>query len=337
MADVAAQIDEYLRKQGSPLTGLGNVFVAAGRKYGVDPRLTVAISGAESSFGKHLLGANNAWGWGPGRPFSSFEEGISTVTRGLRSGYIDQGLKTPAAISSKWAPVGADNDPHGLNQNWTDNVSHFYEQLGGAPGVSSVAKANTSAFPTAPPKARALPAAFDPSPIIETGFGLSPQMNVRRVVDAMVAYDRRPQPQATSAGRIPRASDPLVPRSKGKPGMPVAMVTSVGGLHETSGLAGYPAHDYMAPAGTPVIAPVGGRVFKLSGHDPANGPTSGPHGPFGWSLYIRGNDGRNYFLTHLGSRHVRLGQVVRAGQPIGTVGNYAHWGGANHVHMGVNG
>jgi hypothetical protein len=86
VADVAAQIDEFLKKQSSPLAGLGNVFAAAGQKYGVDPRLVVAISGAESSFGKHLFGANNGWGWGPGREFGSFQEDRA-VTKGLRSRY----------------------------------------------------------------------------------------------------------------------------------------------------------------------------------------------------------------------------------------------------------
>ena len=107
--------------------------------------------------------------------------------------------------------------------------------------------------------------------------------------------------------------------------------------HPTAGLDGYPAYDYMAKAGTPVAAPVGGEIIKLSGHNPKNGPTNGPHGPFGYSVYVRGEDGRIYFLTHLGSRDVKVGQKVSQGEMIGTVGNYAKWGGADHVHMGVHG
>lgn len=107
--------------------------------------------------------------------------------------------------------------------------------------------------------------------------------------------------------------------------------------HETAGLPGYPAFDYMARAGTACVAPVSGRVVKLSGHDPAGGPTDGPHGPFGWSVYIDGDNGRTYFLTHMGTRTVRIGDRVKQGQRIGSVGNYVRWGGADHIHMGVHG
>src|SRR4029453_7493299 len=45
----AATIDAYLRRQGSPLAGMGSAFVYAGAKYGVDPALLVAIAGGEST------------------------------------------------------------------------------------------------------------------------------------------------------------------------------------------------------------------------------------------------------------------------------------------------
>lgn len=107
--------------------------------------------------------------------------------------------------------------------------------------------------------------------------------------------------------------------------------------HETLGLPGYPAHDYMAPAGSPAVSPVTGVVHKLSGHDPKDGPVAGPHGPLGWSVYIRDSaNGDDYFLTHLGSRNVHTGQHVRQGEKIGTVANYAKYGTPNHIHQGVH-
>ena len=42
-------------------------------------------------------------------------------------------------------------------------------------------------------------------------------------------------------------------------------------LHETAGLPGNFALDFMAPGGTPVLAPEAGTIFKLSGHDPSEG------------------------------------------------------------------
>jgi murein DD-endopeptidase MepM/ murein hydrolase activator NlpD len=142
--------------------------------------------------------------------------------------------------------------------------------------------------------------------------------------------------RSTVAGRAAPAAMPGR-RTGAKAGVPVASLTSEGGLHDTMGLDGYPAHDYFAPAGTAAVAPVTGKVVKLSGHDPSQGPVQGPHGPLGWSVYIRGSDGRTYYLTHMGSRNVKIGQTVRQGQQIGTVANYAKYGTPSHIHMGVNG
>jgi len=135
------------------------------------------------------------------------------------------------------------------------------------------------------------------------------------------------RPSATSFGA---GSGPAGRRS------PVAHMTSEGGQHPTAGLGGYPARDYFARPGTAAVAPVNGKVIRLSGHDPAQGPTQGPHGPLGYSVYIQGDDGHTYFLTHMGNRTVRPGQRVRAGQKIGTVANYDKYGTPSHIHMGVH-
>jgi murein DD-endopeptidase MepM/ murein hydrolase activator NlpD len=118
--------------------------------------------------------------------------------------------------------------------------------------------------------------------------------------------------------------------------IPPKFQTSVGGEHPTMGLDGFPAHDYFAKAGSPAVAPVTGKVVRLSGHDPSEGPTEGAHGPFGWSVYIQGDDGHTYYMTHMGSRSVQDGQTVKAGQTIGSVGDYAQYGTPSHIHMGVD-
>jgi murein DD-endopeptidase MepM/ murein hydrolase activator NlpD len=111
------------------------------------------------------------------------------------------------------------------------------------------------------------------------------------------------------------------------------------GVHPTAGLPGYPAADFGGIAGAPVIAVENGTIIKLSGEDPAKGPWDPilkTHGPFGWSIYLKGDSGSTYYYTHLGSRNVQLNQRVQAGVEIATIGDYAKWGGANHTHVGVS-
>lgn len=118
------------------------------------------------------------------------------------------------------------------------------------------------------------------------------------------------------------------------------------GKHPTAGLTGvlgnsatdYLAADFGADAGAPVLAVENGSIVRLAGKTPKEGPwdpTLGIHGPFGWSIYLLGDSGAEYFITHLGTQEVAVNQQVIAGQRIGSVGDYASWGGANHAHVGI--
>ncbi|MCW2926805.1 MAG: conjugal transfer protein [Thermoleophilia bacterium] len=134
----AAILDAYLASKGSPMTGQGAALMASGQRWQVDPRLLVAIAGAESSFGAVTCGPNNAWGWAcPNDPadFGSWADGIDTVTRGLRGYYLDEGRTSVALIQQKYCPVGAANDPTGLNSHWRANVTKFLLELGGNPAM----------------------------------------------------------------------------------------------------------------------------------------------------------------------------------------------------------
>jgi hypothetical protein len=132
---VAKKLFLYLREQNSPLTSVARDIVAIGRYYRVDPRLIVAISGGESSFGKRNIRPHNAWGWLPkgGTHWETFTEGANDVASGLRTYYLDKGRTSVEAIQKKYCPVGAKNDPTGLNQNWLGTITQFYSELGGDP------------------------------------------------------------------------------------------------------------------------------------------------------------------------------------------------------------
>jgi len=128
-------IGSYLESKGSPLASSVPALLAASHRYRVDPRLIVAISGAETSFGKAGGGPKvfNAWGIGPGRSYSSWADGYDSVAKLLREGYLNKGYNTIPKIQAHWAPIGAGNDPANLNSAWTRNVSTFYSELGGNP------------------------------------------------------------------------------------------------------------------------------------------------------------------------------------------------------------
>ena len=126
------------RVPAAKLGGLGQysqAFYDAGRKYGVDPKLLMAIAMHETGKGTSaaFLRKNNAMGISPNgggpRTFSSVEESINYAARLLRKHYLDQGLTTIAAIGGKYAPAGAGNDPRGLNKHLVNGVSKYYKSF----------------------------------------------------------------------------------------------------------------------------------------------------------------------------------------------------------------
>lgn len=109
-------------------------------------------------------------------------------------------------------------------------------------------------------------------------------------------------------------------------------VTVCQGLHPTAGLMANWAIDFCAPPKTPIVSSEAGTVFKLSGHPPSE-DTWDAMGIFGWTVYVRTHHGYVYFITHLGSRTVKLGQAVKACQIVGYVGDQHYR--PDHCHVGV--
>ena len=112
---------------------------------GLDPRVLVAISGAETSFATYgpsqLI--HNPFGLGPGRVYASYEEAIAAAANNLAGPlYLGAGKTTIAQISGTWAPLGAVNDPNNMNSNWTRNVSRYYAEMGGDPASSVFSSAS---------------------------------------------------------------------------------------------------------------------------------------------------------------------------------------------------
>lgn len=119
----AAILRDYLAQYNSPLQYHAQDFIDAADTYDVDWKLVPAIAGVESTFGKHIPGGYNGWGWGiygdNRLGFASWRDGIFTVTKGLKEGYIDQGLTEPYSMNRKYA----------ASKTWGQKVSYFMNDI----------------------------------------------------------------------------------------------------------------------------------------------------------------------------------------------------------------
>lgn len=61
--------------------------------------------------------------------YNSLDEGINAFVKNLKNNYFDIGLDTIDKIQPKYCPVGAENDPYGLNKYWLDGVKNLYNTL----------------------------------------------------------------------------------------------------------------------------------------------------------------------------------------------------------------
>lgn len=117
-----AILKQYLSLYNSPLISYADKIVQIADKYGLDYRLITAIAQQESNLCKIIpYGSHNCWGWGiTGEStlyFDSYEQGIETVTKGLKENYIDKGYITPDDIMTKYTPSS--------NGSWARGVNTF--------------------------------------------------------------------------------------------------------------------------------------------------------------------------------------------------------------------
>lgn len=113
----------FLESHKSPLAPYAKLFVETADKYQLPFwQLVPAITGVESTFGKHIpLNSYNAYGWANGvYSFSSWEESIEVVTAALKQKYIDRGATTIVKIGAIYAPP---------SRTWAGKVNYFIQQI----------------------------------------------------------------------------------------------------------------------------------------------------------------------------------------------------------------
>jgi len=118
---LAIVIESVLTRYGSPMAGESESFVQACIKYQIDCYLLPSIAGLESTFGKFIWpNSYNAFGWARGfMMFENWADGIDTVAKGLRNGYLDKGALTVEDIG----PIYSESP------TWAVRVNYFIDQF----------------------------------------------------------------------------------------------------------------------------------------------------------------------------------------------------------------
>lgn len=112
-----ARVRDFYARWNAPLGAHAETIVDAAERWGIDWRLVPAISIVESSGGRYCFRPYNAYGWGKAG-YSSFDESIEAVTRGLSTGYR---TSNPHAIGPKYNPV--------TPTEWSNKVAGLMSQL----------------------------------------------------------------------------------------------------------------------------------------------------------------------------------------------------------------
>jgi len=124
--DRIQKLQSYLASFNSPLESQADHIIAEADRFSLDWKLVPAIAGLESTYGKRLHGGTyNAWGWGIPSPqargiaFSDWKNGITTVSEGLKTNYIDRGAQTVEQIGRRYAS----------SPTWAPRVRHIMAEI----------------------------------------------------------------------------------------------------------------------------------------------------------------------------------------------------------------
>ncbi|MFD1707551.1 peptidoglycan DD-metalloendopeptidase family protein [Siminovitchia sediminis] len=127
-------------KGAGKLAGSQETIISLSGEKGIDPVLFAAVALHETGFGTSnaVVNKNNPGGLmdpktGSSRlyHFSTLEEGLGAMAKTLYNRIIRDGLNTIDKLGNVYAPIGAANDPTGLNKHWVPNVTTIATKLGG--------------------------------------------------------------------------------------------------------------------------------------------------------------------------------------------------------------
>ncbi|MBO0602385.1 peptidoglycan DD-metalloendopeptidase family protein [Sporosarcina sp. E16_3] len=122
------------------LIGNEHLFIEIANEYNIDPVVMAAIAFQETGNGKSnaVVHYNNPGGlmdpssnWSSLLKFDSLEDGLRSMGKTLNRLIHKEGRDTIQELGSAYAPLGAANDPLGLNEYWVPRVTKNVESFGG--------------------------------------------------------------------------------------------------------------------------------------------------------------------------------------------------------------
>lgn len=121
---------------GSVLSNKANKYIEIAEKQGIDPVLFAAISLHESAWGKSnaVTTKNNPGGLMTATGlmvFPTLDDGLEAMGLTLHNRILIDGKITIEDLGAVYAPIGASNDPSGLNMYWVPTVKEIVAKLGG--------------------------------------------------------------------------------------------------------------------------------------------------------------------------------------------------------------
>jgi hypothetical protein len=128
------KIKSIAHNLGGVMTGHSTYLYNKSLEYNLDPLMVAAIIKHESGNGtsRAIRRQNNIAGFMGNRGLMTFytiDNSIDFMVELLKNHYIDQGLNTLEKIQPKYCPIGAANDPTGLNRHWLPTVRAYYKTI----------------------------------------------------------------------------------------------------------------------------------------------------------------------------------------------------------------
>lgn len=155
-----------------------------------------------------------------------------------------------------------------------------------------------------------------------------------RAAEANEALDALNARKARAAAKTRRTARVRASRSGGSLRMTGNYACMVGSNHAFRDTWGAPRSGGRRHKGVDVFAPMGSPSYAVTDGVVTRTSYSGTGGK---QLYLRGDDGNEYFYSHMSSYASRAGDRVRAGEIIAYVGDTGNArGGSPHVHFEVH-